>query len=1054
MAEKKRVYALARELGVESSDVIEACRRLGLEVKNQMTGLRQEECDAVVQQVRRVGVGVAVAASFAPVPKPPWAPRHSGSVPTLPPAPPPVLTPAEAPPADGPVAPPPLPPTVQESAETPAPPTAPLTHQARITRQEEALRQAQEALKGLKVNNRDRESTLRATYQQLNKHETQIKTASGTKEYDALKKEIAAEREACRALEDEILEGLGEIEQRAAEIPELEKALAKAKEDFAQFEKTSAEAPPAAGPVAPPPPPPAAQESAETPAPPDAPPTPLPTPEPAAPAQTPSAEAVEHDGSVLVHQLAEELGLAGHEVREVCQALGIPVKNSFSKLTREQRLAVVLHIRQGAGSGQKEPTQTPSTPPTGNVAGTVEARPPSATPAQAAPAPVQSPANGALAEVARTASGEQPEVTAVPPSDTGAGESAPWETRSFSPHYIITNYPAPIALPYRRFCGKDEPRSRLDELFAAFEALLRYLATLAISDLLHCLARKGATLPDHAAFDFLRRPRPMSLGSWLETLRRAAALLAQESDCLVRELPDVCAPGGPLDVRILSWLVTKRNRVIHPEAGIALGDLEAREAIREARPKLDAALHRVQFVCHYPLGFAQRLLEGLGDAGQASYAFHSCMGARIDDTEEAYAVDTAVPFQNQVPFLVTPDNSRLLYLWPLLLQREASQTARRTLYVFEGIPDRRRPFLTEVRHAAIDVRGEAWQQTLHGEFVASHGWLLARLRQRPPVQALPEDLPVGTWLTHKPGGNLVGADLGRYRLLAVIASGGFGTIYAGQTPEGERVAVKVLDTSEATRHLRRFHRESESLRQASAHPGIIRCHPLGKANIKGRLYPYYAMEFALGGDLTVRINARKGAPDAVPWNVPQFRDEIIKEVRAIISAVAHLHQLGIVHRDIKPGNILLMGNGELRLSDFGLVKTLEPSEKSRLLGPTTGTGAVLGTRYYMAPEQEKGQEAEKPADIYSLGVLLAELATGTRPSPSPYVGRGSTLQQFRLLDRLPRPLAELIRHWTDVDATQRPPDGAAAGTAFEMVVNSLSAAQEFLAEDGPETAEG
>jgi predicted nucleic acid-binding Zn-ribbon protein len=114
-------------------------------------------------------------------------------------------------------------------------------HQARITRQEEALRQALESLKGLKVKNLDRESRLKETYHQLNKHETQIKTASGTKEYDALKKEITTEREACRALEEEILEGIGAIEQRAAEIPELENALAKAKEDYAQFEKTSAE---------------------------------------------------------------------------------------------------------------------------------------------------------------------------------------------------------------------------------------------------------------------------------------------------------------------------------------------------------------------------------------------------------------------------------------------------------------------------------------------------------------------------------------------------------------------------------------------------------------------------------------------------------------------------------------------------------------------------------------------------------------------------------------------------------------------------------------------
>jgi predicted nucleic acid-binding Zn-ribbon protein len=114
-------------------------------------------------------------------------------------------------------------------------------HQARITRQEETLRQAQEALKGLKVKNLDRESRLKEIYHQLNKHELQIKTASGTKEYDALKKEIATEREACRALEEEILEAIGVLEQRAAEIPELEKALAKAKEDYAQFEKASAE---------------------------------------------------------------------------------------------------------------------------------------------------------------------------------------------------------------------------------------------------------------------------------------------------------------------------------------------------------------------------------------------------------------------------------------------------------------------------------------------------------------------------------------------------------------------------------------------------------------------------------------------------------------------------------------------------------------------------------------------------------------------------------------------------------------------------------------------
>jgi predicted nucleic acid-binding Zn-ribbon protein len=114
-------------------------------------------------------------------------------------------------------------------------------HQARITRQEENLREAQETLKKLKVKNLDRESRLKTTYQQLSKHETQLKTASGAKEYDALKKEIATERQSCQALEDEVLEAMADIEERTAQIPELEKALEQAKSDYVQFEKSSVE---------------------------------------------------------------------------------------------------------------------------------------------------------------------------------------------------------------------------------------------------------------------------------------------------------------------------------------------------------------------------------------------------------------------------------------------------------------------------------------------------------------------------------------------------------------------------------------------------------------------------------------------------------------------------------------------------------------------------------------------------------------------------------------------------------------------------------------------
>jgi serine/threonine-protein kinase len=154
----------------------------------------------------------------------------------------------------------------------------------------------------------------------------------------------------------------------------------------------------------------------------------------------------------------------------------------------------------------------------------------------------------------------------------------------------------------------------------------------------------------------------------------------------------------------------------------------------------------------------------------------------------------------------------------------------------------------------------------------------------------------------------------------------------------------------------------------------------------------------------------------------------------VAEAVAHLHALDILHRDIKPGNILIMEDGGVRLSDFGLVKNLSPSGENLRENPRTSTGAVLGTEVYMAPEQEAGQEVEKPADVYSLGVLLAELATGQRPAPKRRATQGSTVADCPALERLPRPLAQLIRRCTDVKPDQRFPNAQAAVDEFARVV--------------------
>jgi hypothetical protein len=620
---------------------------------------------------------------------------------------------------------------------------------------------------------------------------------------------------------------------------------------------------------------------------------------------------------------------------------------------------------------------------------------------------------------------------------------------AFSSHAVVTRYPSPIALAYRRFCRQGEPTARLKALFAALEATLRYLVTLGLCDLLRRLAMSGSTdacIPDHPAFAFLFRPRPMSLGAWVEALREAARALAAGPSGFIPELAAACAPDGRLVGQDVARLVELRNAHAHEGGSLVATPEECQGALRVARPLLEEVLQQLQFVCDYPLGFAQQSRGSARAPGRHRYYLHACMGARVANTVEAGAVESPIPLREHLPFVAARDGSRLLYLWPLLLQRVAAHSERHTLYVFEDIPDRHGAFLTRVRVAAIDVR-DSWTQVLREQAATDHGWLFERLRELPAAVDVPPGLRLAERLAPLSGGKLVGRALGPNRLLAVVAVGGFSTVYAAEdTTTGRRVAVKVLESPESQRHLARFRQEFERLRAAAAHPNIIRCFDWGDPIIGDREYPWFSMEFAAGGDLAGRIEERRGEhPDGPAWAVPGLRAEIVREFRAVAAAVTHLHSLGIVHRDLKPGNVLIMDDGELRLSDFGLVKDLNPPDEPDLAAtimaaPRTSTGAVLGTRHYMAPEQERGEEVEAPADVYALGVLLAELATGRRPVPNTQARTGSTLTGYPTLRQLPEGLRGVILRCTDARLERRPPNGRAALDEFERHVVTRVAA--------------
>ncbi|MBS1679971.1 MAG: serine/threonine protein kinase [Actinobacteria bacterium] len=201
---------------------------------------------------------------------------------------------------------------------------------------------------------------------------------------------------------------------------------------------------------------------------------------------------------------------------------------------------------------------------------------------------------------------------------------------------------------------------------------------------------------------------------------------------------------------------------------------------------------------------------------------------------------------------------------------------------------------------------------------------------------------------------------GRYRLEAKLGSGGMSTVYLARDTTLDRpVAVKVMhrEMSEQADQLERFRQEARAVAKIS-HPNVVAVIDAGEDGG----YPYIVFEYVEGETLKARIN-RVGALD-----VQEALAYAIEIARGL--TVAHARRM--VHRDIKPQNVLIDGEGRAKLTDFGISRQLE---KDGL----TATGRVLGTTDYVAPEQAMGRGADQRSDIYSLGVVLFEMLTGHVP---------------------------------------------------------------------------
>ncbi len=201
-------------------------------------------------------------------------------------------------------------------------------------------------------------------------------------------------------------------------------------------------------------------------------------------------------------------------------------------------------------------------------------------------------------------------------------------------------------------------------------------------------------------------------------------------------------------------------------------------------------------------------------------------------------------------------------------------------------------------------------------------------------------------------------------ILELIGQGGMGVVYkARQTRLDRVVALKIL-AAEAARHptfAERFGREARAMAKLG-HPGIVTIYDFGSAGP----YPFLIMEFVDGANLQQTIRAGLLQPAAALGLVMQ-----------ICEALQFAHDQGIVHRDIKPGNILIDRSGRVKIADFGLAKLLDPSLSD---GALTADHQVMGTPHYMAPEQISNPlSVDHRADIYSLGVVFYEMLTGNLP---------------------------------------------------------------------------
>ncbi|MDZ4202675.1 MAG: serine/threonine-protein kinase [Gallionella sp.] len=226
------------------------------------------------------------------------------------------------------------------------------------------------------------------------------------------------------------------------------------------------------------------------------------------------------------------------------------------------------------------------------------------------------------------------------------------------------------------------------------------------------------------------------------------------------------------------------------------------------------------------------------------------------------------------------------------------------------------------------------------------------------------------------------SQLGRYEVLGELGQGAMGVVYKAKDPLIDReVAIKTINLGlaldEKEEYEGRFYQEAKAAGRLS-HPNIVTIYDVGKSGDVA----YIAMEFLRGRELRDIMNDS----DLLPV------DRVIDIVMQVALGLAYAHEHDIVHRDVKPSNIMVIRDGHVKITDFGIARMASSAVR-------TQTGMVLGSPKYMSPEQVMGKNIDQRSDIFSLGVMLYEMLTGQ----APFIGENVNAIMYQTLNAVPPP---------------------------------------------------